>query len=80
MALLAQGELERAEATFHIALTADGEAADPYYGLGRVYAQQGKRQDAIEALETYLRLAPNGSLSGEVRQLLDELNASSGGG
>jgi tetratricopeptide (TPR) repeat protein len=75
MALLARGEHERAELFFTMALTADPQAADPYYGLGVLYSRQGKRQEALDALERYVELAPDGPLLGDAQRLMAELRS-----
>ena len=46
-------------AEFQEAIRLDPEFPWAYMGLGYSYAWQGNLAEAIEALETYLRLAPN---------------------
>jgi tetratricopeptide (TPR) repeat protein len=46
-----------------------------YQLLGAAYEKTGKNQEAIAAYENYLRLAPNGSMAGAVRSIVEQLKS-----
>jgi len=72
-ALLAWGRLDKAEIALSQAVVADPSAPDPYFSLGKLFAQQGDRERARAELEIYLILAPDGPWAAEARRLLDGL-------
>ena len=71
--LLAWGKPDKAEIAFTQVLSIDPGYAEAYYGLGVVYAQRGDNQTAVDALETYLELAPNGPSAKKARALLEKV-------
>ena len=73
-ALIEWGELDKAAIALGQAIALDAEAPDPYYHLGRLFALKADRAQAIDALETYLRLDPAGRWANEAGTLLAELN------
>ncbi len=75
VALLGWGELDKAEIALTKALAIDAGAPEPYFFLGRLYAQRGQYDQAIAALETCLALAPDGYLGPEARELLAQIQA-----
>jgi tetratricopeptide (TPR) repeat protein len=46
-----------------------------YQLLGAAYEKTGQNQEAVAAYENYLRLAPNGSMAGAVRSILEQLKS-----
>jgi YYY domain-containing protein len=73
VALIERGDLEQAEEALRKAIALDDTAPEPNYRLGQVYFLQGEAGQAVLYLNRYLELAPDGHLSGEARQLLEEL-------
>jgi len=78
-----QGKIESAVADCDAAIKADPANADAYFIKGSVlFANatmdaQGKiaaPPDALDALNMYLKLAPNGPHAGEVHSMLDSVN------
>jgi tetratricopeptide (TPR) repeat protein/predicted AlkP superfamily phosphohydrolase/phosphomutase len=65
-----RGELRTAAKEFRSAIESDRSFLPARINLARVYAQEGKRQDAIAELEKALSIDPNDP---EVRRLLDSL-------
>ncbi|RRR77814.1 MAG: hypothetical protein EI684_01015, partial [Candidatus Viridilinea halotolerans] len=72
-ALVDWGELDKAALALGNALVADPQEPDVYYQIGRLFALRGDRAEAIDALQNYLRLAPEGRWAGAARELLEEL-------
>lgn len=72
-ALLDWGRLDKAEMALNQAIAIDPATPEPYYRLGQIYYQQRKGAQAVDALETYLQLAPDGQFHAEARRLLEEL-------
>jgi YYY domain-containing protein len=73
VALIERGDLEQAEEALRTAIALDDTEPEPLYRLGQVYYLQGASGQAVFYLNRYLELAPDGYLSGEARQLLEEL-------
>jgi tetratricopeptide (TPR) repeat protein len=65
-----RGDLGRAAEEFRSAIASNRQFISARVNLARVYAQQGKRQDAIDQLEEALSVNPNDA---EVRRLLEGL-------
>jgi YYY domain-containing protein len=72
-ALLDWGELDKAEIALRQASAADLAAPEPYFQLGRLFAQRGEAAAAATELQRYLALAPDGPWAAEARALLDGL-------
>lgn len=73
-----EGERDVAKAfeSYASALAAWENYAPAYFHIGRISARQGsseQRRQAVESLETYLRLAPRGEDAAEARRLLNTL-------
>lgn len=71
--LLQWGKLDDAEAALLRAISVDPSVPEPYFRLGQVYQQQGKREQSIQNIEMYLRLAPDGYLGADARRVLESL-------
>ncbi len=71
--LLQWGQYEKAEEALLKATELDAREPEPHFRLGQVYHQQGRQAEAVDALETYLQLAPDGYLAPDARSLLAEL-------
>lgn len=78
-----QGKIESAVADCDAAIKADGENADAYFIKGSILFgntkmdAQGKMAappDAVDALNMYLKLAPDGPHVADVRAMLDSVN------
>ena len=71
-----KGQYELAAREFKIA-TDQLSDTEPiiYQLLGAAYEKTGKNQEAIAAYENYLRLAPNGSMAGAVRSIVEQLKS-----
>jgi Flp pilus assembly protein TadD/peroxiredoxin len=54
-----RGYLEQAEAFFQLALLADSSSAEAYYGLGSVYLQKQKSDQARKSFEQAVQVQPN---------------------
>lgn len=69
-----RGQLPEAVVEYRAALTqlADSEPII-YQLLGSAYERMQRPKDAVAAYETYLKLAPDGSLAPAVRSILDQL-------
>jgi len=72
-----QGQYELAAREFQIAINQLSDTEPIIYQLlGAAHEKAGKNREAIAAYESYLRLAPNGSLAPAVRSILEQLKAS----
>jgi tetratricopeptide (TPR) repeat protein len=72
-----KGQYELAAREFQIAINQLSDTEPIIYQLlGAAYEKSGHNQEAIAAYESYLRLAPNGSLAPAVRSILEQLKAS----
>jgi tetratricopeptide (TPR) repeat protein len=71
-ALLDWGELDKAEIALSQALVANPNEPDPYFQLGRLFAQRGEAERAANELRIYLQLAPEGPWATAARQLLEQ--------
>ena len=47
--------------------------ADAHYQLGMVLLNEGKMPEATAALETYVKLAPNGQFAAQAKALIAQL-------
>ncbi|PDW03443.1 hypothetical protein CJ255_08930 [Candidatus Viridilinea mediisalina] len=72
-ALVDWGELDKAAIALGNALMLDPQEPEPYYQIGRLFALRGDHFEASDALQTYLRLAPEGRWAAAARELLAEL-------
>ena len=72
-ALLEWGKLDKAELALSQAVVADAQSPDPYFQLGKLFAQRGEGERATSQLQIYLQLAPDGPWAGDARRLLTEL-------
>lgn len=75
-----RGQLPEAIAEYRAALAqlADSEPVI-YQLLGSAYEKMQRLKDAVAAYETYLKLAPDGSLAPAVRSILDQLKREADG-
>ena len=72
-----KGQYELAAREFQIAINQLSDTEPIIYQLlGAANEKAGKNREAIAAYESYLRLAPNGSLAPAVRSILEQLKAS----
>lgn len=76
--ILEEGERDVVKAfeSYASALAAWENHAPAYFHIGRISARQGsseQRKQAVESLETYLRLSPRGESAAEARRLLATL-------
>lgn len=76
-AALEQGHPEAALESFRAALENEANNARAFRGLGMAYAMQGNDQQALQAYDKYLRLAPNAADAREIRKSMAELRARS---
>lgn len=74
--LLEWDELDKAEIALNQALATDATEPEPHYRLGQLHHKRGDDEQAVQALETYLDLAPDGQFSADARQLLEEIGSS----
>jgi len=72
-ALAAQQKLDEAVVEFVKASEADPELAQPYLGLGTVYQTQGKKAEAIEALQKYVELSDDPTWREQAKSMLRQL-------
>ncbi|MFN0249841.1 MAG: protein kinase domain-containing protein [Kofleriaceae bacterium] len=70
------GNLKAAEAAYKRAIKVDKGHPEAYRGLGILYQGKGNAKKAIEAFQTYLRLAPKAKDSGSVRNRIGQLGGS----
>jgi len=71
-----RGQYELAAREYQIAVDQLSETEPIIYQLlGAAYEKSGKNPEAIAAYESYLRLAPNGSLAPAVRSILEQLKS-----
>lgn len=76
-AALEQGHPEAALESFRAALENEANNARAFRGLGMAYAMQGNDQQALQAYDKYLRLAPNAADAREIRKSMAELRGRS---
>lgn len=72
-ALVDWGELDKAAIALGHALMLDPQEPEPYYQIGRLFAMRGDRLEAMDALQSYLRIAPDGRWAAAAQELLQEL-------
>ena len=65
-----------AEDLFRQASGVDPSLAEPYFGLGALYEQQGKREAAVEAYRKYIELCPQPADRERAKRRVDELTRS----
>lgn len=71
-----KGQYELAAREFEIAIKQLSDTEPVIYQmLGAAYEKSGNNAEAIAAYESYLRLAPNGSLAPAVRSIVDQLKS-----
>ena len=68
-----QSKLDAGIAEFREALRLDPTLARAHFGLGNAYKLQGRAEQAIEALEEFLRLNDDVELRAAAESLLTEL-------
>lgn len=75
--LIKLARLDEAEKELRAALQTGGEApmSAAYRYLGALYIERGERERAAEALETYLRLAPQAPDAAQVRDIIAQQRA-----
>jgi Flp pilus assembly protein TadD len=74
--LLQWDQTQRAEEAFMQAIEIDDNEPAPYFYLGQMHMERGSQRQAIDELERYLRLAPEGQFVDEARRMLAEMRAS----
>jgi serine/threonine-protein kinase len=67
------GDFGVAERTFKAALAQNRGYAPAYRGLGFVYQRQGETTKALQALRTYLKLAPGAADGAAIRKRIQQL-------
>jgi len=67
------GDFGTAERTFKAALAQNRGYAPAYRGLGFVYQRQGQTTKALQALRTYLKLAPGAADGAAIRKRIQQL-------
>ncbi|MEP6706942.1 MAG: tetratricopeptide repeat protein [Pyrinomonadaceae bacterium] len=73
-------QYEEAAAEYELAIKQLSETEPVIYQLlGAVYEKLEKYKEAVTAYEKYLELAPNGSLSGAIRSIIDQLRRQAAG-
>jgi superkiller protein 3 len=70
---LASKDYKNAERHFAGAIENDSNSADAYYGLAKAYRNQGKKEQAIEAFEKVIELAPESELAVSAKAMLIEI-------
>ena len=76
-AALEQGRADAALESFRAALETEGNNTAAIRGLGMAYAMQGNDQQALQAYQRYLRIAPSAPDAREIRKSIAELKARS---
>jgi len=75
-----KSQYEEAAAEYQLAIKQLSETEPVIYQLlGAVYEKLEKYKEAVAAYEKYLELAPNGSLSGAIRSIIDQLRRQAAG-
>jgi tetratricopeptide (TPR) repeat protein len=75
-----RSQYEAAAAEYELAIKQLSETEPVIYQLlGAVYEKLEKYKEAVAAYEKYLELAPNGSLSGAIRSIIDQLRRQAAG-
>ena len=75
-----KSQYEEAAAEYELAIKQLSETEPVIYQLlGAVYEKLEKYKEAVAAYEKYLELAPNGSLSGAIRSIIDQLRRQAAG-
>jgi Flp pilus assembly protein TadD len=54
-----EGDLEKAEKEYHLAIQLNPSYPEPYEGLGLIYYKRGEKEKARAQFERYLSLAPD---------------------
>ena len=72
-AALEQGRADEALASFRAALENESALAIAWRGMGMAYAMQGNDQQALQAYQKYLQLAPAASDKADIRKSIAEL-------
>ena len=67
------GDLEKAEQSYQVALEVDNFFPSSYKGLGMIHLKRGEHQRAKDAFERYLALAPKADDRGYIEQYLQNL-------
>lgn len=70
---VALGDNEAAIRSYQEAAKEDVMPASGHFYLGQLLARQGHREEAVSALQNYLRAAPNGTFAREANALLQSL-------
>jgi Tfp pilus assembly protein PilF len=76
VALLQWDQHERAEEAFLRAIALDNSEPAPFFHLGQLHMERGYTLQAIEELEHYLRIAPEGQFRDEAQRMLTDIRES----
>jgi predicted Zn-dependent protease len=71
-----EGDRERAQKEYQLARQYNEWYPEPYKGLGLIHYKQGQKEEAREAFEKYLLLAPNASDKGYIEEYLRDMRRS----
>lgn len=68
-----EGDIEKAEKEYHLAIQLNPSYPEPYEGLGIIYYKRGEKEKARAQFERYLSLAPDAKDKGYIEHYLKEL-------
>ena len=71
---------QESEELFRKAASVDPALAEPYFGLGSLYEQQGKKEQAVEAYRKYVALCQELADKERAKRRVEELTRASNGG
>lgn len=66
-------DCQNAERFFNDVITYNPKNAEAHYGLGEIYINQGKKEQAIEVLQKVIEITPESELADNARTMLIEL-------
>jgi len=69
-------KFKEAERHFSGAIKNNPESAEAYYGIARVYVNQGKKEQTVKALKKVIELDPESKLAGYAREMLKKIELS----
>jgi Flp pilus assembly protein TadD len=71
---------KKSEELFRKAAGTDPSLPDPYFGLGSLYEQQGKKEQAVEAYRKYIDLSQQPADRERAKRRIEELMNTAAGG